>query len=117
MRVQLPLALSETSEPEPDLALVAPGSYRREQPRTAFLIIEVADSSLREDRDRKLPLYAAAGIPEVWLVDAGREIVTVHTRPEAGAYTQVTRHEPGDSLSPGAFPDVAVKLAAIFHDE
>lgn len=66
VRCQLPLAIDDHSEPEPDLAVVtgSPRDYRDAHPRTALLIVEVADSSLDFDRTRKLAGYARNGIPE-----------------------------------------------------
>jgi len=76
VRVQLPLALDPASEPEPDLSVV-PGSwrdYRDAHPSSAVLIVEVSDTSLEYDRDRKGSLYARAGIADYWIVNlpAGR---------------------------------------------
>src|SRR5580704_11900392 len=72
VRVQAPFGASDVSEPEPDLAVVPPGSYLDEHPSRAHLLIEVADSSLQDDRRIKGPLYAAAGVPEYWIVDLVR---------------------------------------------
>ena len=75
LRIQLPLAIGERNQPDPDLAVVQ-GSYRDyedEHPTTAALIVEVADSSLPFDRNTKASLYARAGVAEYWLVDARRE--------------------------------------------
>ncbi|MGC4091971.1 MAG: Uma2 family endonuclease [Polyangiaceae bacterium] len=68
VRCQLPLALSDVSEPEPDFAVVPTGSYKDAQPSRAYFLVEVADSSLPKDR-RKASLYARAGIPEYWLIE------------------------------------------------
>src|SRR6184192_4545534 len=71
--VQNPVRLGEHSEPQPDVALLVPraDAYRtaHPQPKDVLLVIEVADASLEHDRDVKVPLYAAAGVPEVWLVN------------------------------------------------
>jgi Uma2 family endonuclease len=90
LRVQLPLALGEDSEPEPDVAVVA-GSARdflQAHPETAALVVEVADSSLLFDRRRKLPLYARSGIPEVWIVNVVEGRLEVHRKPEGGGYRE-----------------------------
>ncbi len=75
MLVQNPVRLSQFSEPQPDLALLRRRDdfYRERHPRAddVLLIVEVAASSLRFDRKKKLPLYARHGIPEIWLVDLG----------------------------------------------
>lgn len=73
VRVQNPVRLGRHSEPQPDIALVTPpgSKYRTRHPTPAdiLLLVEVADTSLRLDRDLKLGLYARSGIPEVWLLD------------------------------------------------
>lgn len=64
VRVQLPFAASDISEPEPDLAVVPPGDPRLAHPEHASLVVEVADSSLSKDRRVKTRIYATAGVPE-----------------------------------------------------
>lgn len=70
LRIQAPLALDSWSEPEPDLAVVSgsPRDYLERHPASAPLVVEIAHRSLRHDRERKLPLYAAVGLQEVWIV-------------------------------------------------
>jgi Uma2 family endonuclease len=91
VRGQNPVRLDNYSEPEPDIALVAPRDdyYAADHPvpRDVLLIVEVADTSLRYDRHRKLPSYARAGIPEVWLVDLTLDRVERHREPRGDAYT------------------------------
>ncbi|MCS6841820.1 MAG: Uma2 family endonuclease [Roseiflexus sp.] len=69
VRWQMPLALGERSEPEPDVAVIAGDvrDYVHDHPATAVLIIEVADTSLAYDRTTKGSLYARAGIPDYWI--------------------------------------------------
>jgi Uma2 family endonuclease len=71
VRVQLPLALDDESEPEPDVAVV-PGThddYRAAHPRRATLLLEVAESSLGLDRDTKGSLYARGAVQDYWIVN------------------------------------------------
>ena len=84
IRVQLPIDLSDLSTPEPDLAVVAgsPEDYAALHPTTALLVVEVADSSLIQDRLTKGPMYAAAGIAEYWLVNLRDRCVEVHRAPK-----------------------------------
>lgn len=79
VRIQLPIVVSERSVPEPDLALVAGrlADYDAAHPRTALLVVEVADRSLAQDRLTKLRIYAAAAIPEYWIVNLRDERVEV----------------------------------------
>ncbi len=95
VRVQGPFAASDDSEPEPDVAVYPLGSYRREHPSQALLVIEVADSSLAIDRRVKAPLYARANVPEYWIVDVNDEAIEVYSDPREGRYQNVVRHQPG----------------------
>lgn len=112
VQVQGPLALGDTSEPEPDLALVPPGC-EDVLPSHAFLVIEVADSSLDKDRRVKAPLYAAAGIPEYWIVNLADRVIEVHRDPRDGAYGNTASRAPGDTITLAAFADVCVAVADI----
>jgi Uma2 family endonuclease len=113
VRVQLPLALAHDSEPEPDLALVEARDHRDEHPNTALLVVEVADSSLRFDREFKAPAYAEAGVPEYWLVDVKKKTIEIHRDPTPGGYrTRIVRRGE-ETCAPLAFPDVLVSASAI----
>ena len=117
VRVQLPVHLSNRSEPEPDLALVRPRPdfYRTSHPETpdVLLLIEVADSSLAFDRQSKLPLYAREGVSETWLIDLPHESVEVYRRPENGRYQDVATLTRGAGVSPLAFPDLTLTVDEI----
>ncbi len=112
---QNPFVASDDSEPEPDLAVVPLGTYRTDHPHRAFLVIEVADSSLDADRDVKGPLYASSGVPEYWLVNLVDEVVEVYTDPVGGRYRSARAASIGETLHPAAFPDVAVAVAPLFR--
>ena len=75
-------------------------------PADVLLLVEVADRSYHFDREIKLPLYAAAGIPEVWLVDLTRNVVEVFRQPAGERYQTLTPVHRGGALGPEAFPDV-----------
>ena len=115
--VQDPVALHEYSEPEPDLAVlqlpVADYQDRHPEPADIFFLIEVADSSLRFDREGKVPLYAACDIPETWVVDVNDRIITVYNRPEGGQYQQTTAYQSGDTIRLSMFPDVEIALSEL----
>jgi len=113
VRVQLALAVSDDSEPEPDIAVVRPGRRFDEHPSTALLVIEVADASLRKDRGIKAALYARAGVPEYWIVDLPARVLEVHRDPQGDAYATVERHGRGETVPLLTFPDVAVDVAEI----
>ncbi len=114
VRIQSPLAAHDESEPEPDVAVVPLGDYRKEHPATALLVIEVALSSLNKDRKVKAPLYAASGFREYWIVNVAETAIEVHRAPAEGRYATVTRHTLGEVLRPEAFPDVAVNVTEVY---
>ncbi len=113
-RVQSPLALSEDSEPEPDIAVVPAADYSIAHPHRALLVIEVADTSLQKDRGVKTALYATAGIDEFWLVNLTERVVEVHRRPSAGRYGEIERVDVTGELEAGAFPALRIPVSSIF---
>ena len=107
--VQGPIALSDDSEPEPDIA-VGPPARPKQLATSAHFVIEVADSSVRDDRVVKGLLYAANGIPEYWLVNLPEQIVEVYSAIAGGRYQEMVRVGRGGVLVPQAFPDVAIRV-------
>jgi Uma2 family endonuclease len=94
-------------------ALVPAADHTRAHPAVALLVIEVADTSVQKDRGVKTALYAAAGIPEFWLVNLTDGTVDVYNRPTAGRYDQVSVVGAGGQLAPRAFPEIQIPRAAI----
>ena len=113
VRVQSSFAASDYSEPEPDIAVVPLGDYDHEHPRVAHLIVEVAYTSVRKDREVKRRLYAEAGVPEYWLVDVVGRIVEVFRDPVEGDYTSHRIHGEGESVHVLAFAHVEVKVSDV----
>ena len=117
LRVQGPLALDEHSRLYPDLMLLRrQADYYRSRPPTpddVLLLIEVSDSSVSYDRNEKLPRYAQAGIPEVWITVLPERIIEAHTEPMNGQYTHRHIYVPGDAITPGCFPDIALPVSDI----
>jgi Uma2 family endonuclease len=112
--VQSPVHLPDHSEPQPDLALVRGLSGQSlPTPANVVLLIEVSDSTLAYDRDVKFPLYAAAGIPEAWLVDLAAGRIERHTEPGATGYRAIIRAERGDTIASTTFPTLAIAVDAI----
>jgi Uma2 family endonuclease len=114
IRVQLPLILGTYSVPEPDVAIV-PGrisDYERAHPTTALLVVETADTSLPKDRLSKSRIYAAAGIPEYWIINLRDHRVEVFRRPDERVrqYTERTIAGRGERLSLAALPDASVSV-------
>jgi Uma2 family endonuclease len=113
---QNPVVLGETSETQPDVALLRPRAdfYASGHPRPAdvLLVIEVADTSIRYDREIKFALYARHGIPEAWLVDLGRAAIMAYRHPGEGRYRNVA---PLDNLRCSHVPSlqgITVDLSA-----
>jgi Uma2 family endonuclease len=87
---------------------------RHPRPTDIYLVVEVADSTVDYDREVKADRYAAAGIPEYWLVDLPGEAVEVFRQPEDDGYAERIRHRAGDSLAISKLPDVkAIPLEEI----
>lgn len=114
---QNPVALHEYSEPEPDLTIAKlpemAYDQRHPEPADIFFLIEVADSSLRFDREGKVPLYAACDIAETWLVDVLGQTLTVFSQPTASGYQQSVTYKSGDSFRISMFPEVEIKLSEL----
>lgn len=111
VRVQQPIALADDDEPEPDITVCVDRSYYDDHPGPVdvVLVIEVADSSVRADRAQMVD-YAAAGIPEAWIVDIGTRTVTIYKDPDQGDYTNVRRWGEGSVVAAG----VTIALADLF---
>src|SRR3989441_3157558 len=107
------LRLNQWSEPEPDLVLLRPPLARYGKdiptPAHALLVVEVADSSHHRDRAIKLPRYAAAGVPEAWIVDLDGEGVEGCRDLVGGRYHERRRVPRGGNGAPGALPDVTLR--------
>ena len=117
IRVQSPLVMPDNSEPEPDAMLLAwredRYAFRAPRPEDVLLLVEVSDSTLRYDRDVKMLLYAAAGVPEAWLVNLRDGWVESNTQPTADGYQVTRRYALGDTIAPQAFPDLAIQVERI----
>ncbi len=79
-------------------------------PADTLLLVEVADSSLRFDQTVKLPLYARAGIAEVWIVDFKRRAVDVYRTPAGDGFGETATYRPGDTVALLLAPDIVVRL-------
>jgi Uma2 family endonuclease len=110
---QQPFAALELSEPEPDLAVVPLGNYTAVHPTKAYLVVEVAESSLATDRGKKLRLYAACGVPEYWIVNLAERCIEIYTEISGDAYTRLEKYEHGQTVRPRAFSDVEVRVADV----
>lgn len=109
--VQNPVRVNEWSVPQPDVAVLRPRPdfYADDlcEPGDVLLLVEVADTSGAYDRSVKVPLYLAAGVPEVWVVDVAGGVVDVFL-PD-GRF----RRGPAETIVPVALPDLVVEVADI----
>jgi Uma2 family endonuclease len=119
IRGQDALGLGDRSEPEPDIAVVAgsPRDYRVEHPRTAALVVEVADTSLRYDRTRKSSLYARFDLPEFWIINLQERVLEVYREPAedrtahyGASYTRRFIVEADGIVAPLAAPNRQVRV-------
>ncbi len=117
--VQNPVRLDWRSEPQPDLALLKPRAdfyaSAHPGPQDVLLIIEVAETSADSDRKLKLPLYAKAGIPEVWIWELASKRVEMYRQPAGRKYLVVETYNEGQIISPQAFPNLKVDLNEVFR--
>jgi len=114
LSIQDPIRLAD-SEPEPDVVLLVKREhkYRHGKPTLAdvLLVIEVADSSLDNDREVKGPLYAENGIAEYWIVNLQERCVEIYRDPKAdGTFASVDKRFPGESISPAHLPGITVQI-------
>ncbi len=112
---QNPIQMQDDTMPQPDLTVLRRRSYTGSLPTIAdiLLVIEVSDSTLAYDRNTKLPLYAAAGIVEAWIVDLAAATVERHTDPRDGRYRLIASARPGESLASTILPALAIPVADI----
>ncbi len=102
VQLQDPIQVSSLSEPEPDLALV---KFRSDfyleahpLPSDVELLVEVADSSLRVDREVKAGIYAAAGISHYWIINLPDKVIELHEQPSDGRYQALRIAKPGEMI-------------------
>ncbi len=116
--VQLPVRLSEYSEPQPDLALVRPREdrYVASHPigPDTLLAIEVSMTTWRFDRQVKIPLYARHGVPEVWIVDLSHRALHLFKSPRDGDYAEVFSTDRPATTPIPSLPGVTIVLSDLF---
>jgi Uma2 family endonuclease len=114
---QNPLHLGDRSMPQPDLILLKarPTFYTDAHPTgdDVLLLIEVADSSIRYDRLRKLQLYARFGIPEYWILNIPESCIEVYRTPAGDGYQDFRRWVAGECVAPEVLPDLVIEVGAL----
>lgn len=114
--VQNPLRLGDYDEPEPDIVLSDLTKYdgrRHPRPEETILVIEVAETSLRIDRNTKLPLYASNNIPEFWIINIPDQIVEVYKNPEFGMYRTTEIFKIGDVVKSNLLRDRSLAVSEL----
>jgi Uma2 family endonuclease len=118
VRTQQPSVVGKYSVPQPDIAVVTRRHdfyvHAHPEPRDVLLVVEVADSTLRFDRDVKTALYARSGVQEVWVVDVAARRILRSASPQNGVYAETVALGAGESISIGAFPDIRIDVQAVF---
>jgi Uma2 family endonuclease len=111
LRCQAPIAATEDSEPEPDIYVTPIGDYWRAHPSRAFLVIEVARSSLAYDRGEKAFLYGISQVDEYWIVDLVHGLIEVRRERDSGTWRSIRTFRRGDKIPMLAFPDVTIDVS------
>ena len=120
VRPQLPLALDDASEPEPDVVVVRGGAwdYVSSHPSAPALVVEIAETSLTIDREHKRGLYARAEVAEYWIVNLREAVLEICRRPALAAaapfgweYGSAQRLASGETITPLAAPDARIAIA------
>jgi Uma2 family endonuclease len=122
VRPQLPVALDDASEPEPDAVVVrgAPWDYASGHPSVPLLLAEIAETSPAIDRRHKGSLYARAGVADHWIVNLPEAVLEIHREPAPAAsarfgweYRSVQHLTRGTSIAPLAAPTALIAVAAL----
>lgn len=123
LQCQDPIVLPSNSEPEPDFAILRkrPDNYRFALPKAddVLLAIEIADSTLKYDREVKLPLYAEAGICDYWIFNLIKNHLEAYSQPyqdSQGDFGYSVKHIvlPNKSIVLPCFPDLSLDLSKVF---
>lgn len=114
--VQNAVQLADGYAPEPAIALIRRRVYHGALPVPAdvFLLIEVSDTTLFYDRTVKLPLYAAAGIPEVWIAEVKRRVIVRYSEPTPEGYRIARPFGSGETIASLVLPAIGLPVAAVF---
>jgi Uma2 family endonuclease len=117
---QNPVHLGAYSEPQPDITVLRyrDDFYEKSHPRPedVLLLTEIADTTIRYDRDVKIPLYARHGIPEVWLIDLQQERVEIYRQPSSDGYRQILRPAKTERIALALLPDVSLLIADLLPE-
>lgn len=113
VRCQGAFAATEDSEPQPDIYVFPNGDYWDAQPDRAYLVIEVARSSLDYDRDTKSLLYGVSQVDEYWIVNHAEDVIEVYRDRHDGRWRTMTTHRRGETIAMVGFPDVQIAVTDV----
>jgi Uma2 family endonuclease len=112
--IQNPIQLTERTEPQPDVVLLQPRAdyyaTAHPVPSEVLLLVEVADSTVDNDRYIKVPIYARSLIQEIWLVDLVKNCLEVYRQPSPNGYSLMLKFWRGQQVAPLAFPEFEVNV-------
>lgn len=120
VRIRMSLPVGEDNDPTPDLAVLSgsPRDHATSAPRTAILVVDVSDGTLEIDCGIKAELYAAAGVPEYWVIDVNDPRLLVYRDPVADAssprgfrYDTTFALNVADTVTPVAMPTATIRVA------
>lgn len=121
VQVQMPVALPPNSVPQPDVALLRPRAdfygNGKARPGDILLLVEVAHSSLRRDRLVKVPIYAQAGVPEVWIIDVVHRSIDCYRDPFGETYANARIFRSDDEIGPLAFPEMRLRISDLVPEK
>lgn len=119
IRLQLPIIVNDFSQPEPDIAIVKydPLDYDDRHPNATevYLIIEIADTTLKTDLEVKRQLYASANIPEYWVLNIKQRQLHVYRQPQNQDYQTVIILTDLDMIKPLHFPEFEIKVSEMLR--
>ena len=117
--IQDPIQLDDYSEPQPDVALLRlrEDFYRHAHPKPTdvLLIIEVADTTVDYDRLVKVPLYAKAGIREVWVINLPAEQIEIYAEPAGGKYQIIKQIKRGEEAQSHSIPELVMSADTVLE--
>jgi Uma2 family endonuclease len=116
VRFDEPLTLQD-SEPEPDIAIVrgSDAEFASAHPTTAELVIEIAVTSLADDREMA-SIYAEAGVKEFWIVIAQKQQIEVHAQPENGHYLHERLYNTDEIIQCSSLPQIKLRVGDLFSE-
>jgi Uma2 family endonuclease len=117
VRTQDPILLDDFSEPEPDLAIVKGTMFdyadRHPSPEDVYLVVEIADSTLKKDCEVKDKLYARSNIADYWVIDVKNRQVHIFRTPTPTGYASHLILSDSQTISPLAFPEILLPISSI----